>query len=91
MKGSFSQSTWARFSDLKPSDVMQLECIGISGYTSKLRITATSPAVLVLLAFAIAFAVEMGAKPRFRGKKLLRHVCFRALPWVLLWKLACHF
>jgi len=64
------------------ADLIQLECIGLRGYTDHLRLAAATPAVLLLL-LAIGAIVREAVVERRRGWELARSAALRALPWVL--------
>lgn len=63
--------------------IVNLDCIGLGGYTSNLVMSAVMPVLLLLLTALVSFACE-AALTATRGRELLRGAALRALPWLLL-------
>ena len=64
------------------SDLIQLECVGLAGYTNHLRLVAATPAPLVLL-LGVGALLREALVEKKRGRDLKRDAFLRALPWVL--------
>ena len=69
--------------DLSIVDLVQLECIGLGGYHNELRLTAATPAVLIVL-MALGSLVHEAAIEQTRGGDLVRAASLRMLPSALL-------
>ena len=68
--------------DLHLTNLVQLDCNGLGGYTTNLLMNAVMPVLLLLLTVLVAFACE-AALTLNRGRELLRGAALRALPWML--------
>ena len=72
--------SWLR---LNLDSLLPLQCLGLGDYTNQLRLTASFPAVLVLLAALTAFVREALFRCT-RGRELARAAGLQALRWTLL-------
>ena len=72
--------SWLR---LNLDSLLPLQCLGLGDYTNQLRLTASFPAALVLVAALAAFAREALFRCT-RGRELARAAGLQALRWTLL-------